>query len=70
MLSCSKCGGYVMQETFYENPDSFCAWKCLNCGKVFVPKQRALEPTVFDTFYYQATHVCSSKPIIKKFLKS
>lgn len=68
-MDCSKCGGYVMQETFFQHPDSFVGWKCLNCGRISMRRERYIADSDFATHYYQANNPPLDKPIIKKYIK-
>lgn len=69
VMDCSKCGGYVIQETFFQRPESFIGWRCLNCGRIMMRIQKSLEQTAFSSHYYQSNNPPLERPIIKKYLK-
>ncbi|MFZ5953694.1 MAG: hypothetical protein ACOYT8_01190 [Candidatus Dependentiae bacterium] len=51
-MKCKRCGGLMVLQSFFDHFLNFDGWKCLNCGKVVLKKDKSIE---FDTFsiYYQ-----------------
>lgn len=52
-MKCQKCNGLMMLQTFFDQCLNFEGWKCLNCGKIVVRKERTAEYDVFSMFYQQ-----------------
>lgn len=52
-MKCSKCNGLMVVQSFFDNFLNFDGWKCLNCGKIMVKKEKSLESDAFSIFYQQ-----------------
>jgi len=52
-MKCPKCTGLLILQTFFDNHLNYQGWKCLNCGKVVIKKERFIEADAFSTFYQQ-----------------
>ena len=52
-MRCPKCSGLMVVQAFFDNFVNSDAWKCLNCGKMILRKENALEFEPFTTFYQQ-----------------
>ena len=52
-MKCRKCSGLMVQQSFFDHFLNFDGWKCLNCGKVVVKKEKSLEFDAFSIFYQQ-----------------
>ena len=52
-MRCPKCTGLMVVQTFFDNFVNADAWKCLNCGKLVVRHENAVELESFTTFYQQ-----------------
>ena len=39
-VECKKCGGLMVLQSFFDHFLNFEGWKCLNCGKVIVRKEK------------------------------
>ncbi len=51
-MECKKCQGLMVLQSFFDHFLNFDGWKCLNCGRIVLKKEKNIE---FDTFsiYYQ-----------------
>lgn len=58
-MKCKKCEGLMVQQSFFDNFLKFEGWKCLNCGKIVVKRDKSLEFDAFTVFYQQQK--CKSK---------
>ena len=52
-MKCKKCGGLLVLQTFFDHSLNFEGWKCLNCGKIFLKKEKTIEYDSFSIFYQQ-----------------
>ncbi len=52
-MKCTKCGGLMVLQSFFDHFLNFEGWKCLNCGKIVVKKEKTLEYDSFSMFYQQ-----------------
>lgn len=52
-MRCVKCDGLMVFQTFFDHFLNFNAWKCVNCGKIVVRKEKTIELDVFRVFYQQ-----------------
>jgi DNA-directed RNA polymerase subunit M/transcription elongation factor TFIIS len=52
-MKCPKCSGLLVLQSFFDNYLNFQGWKCLNCGKVIIKKERNIETDAFSVFYQQ-----------------
>ncbi len=52
-MKCTKCEGLMVFQTFFDHFFNFNAWKCINCGKIVVRKEKAIEFDAFSIFYQQ-----------------
>ena len=52
-MKCPKCAGMMVIQSFFDNFTNSDAWKCLNCGKMILPRERPLEMDSFSLFYQQ-----------------
>jgi len=52
-MKCKKCGGLMVLQSFFDHFLNFDGWKCLNCGKVVLKKEKTLEFDAFSIFYQQ-----------------
>ena len=52
-MKCQKCDGLLVLQTFFDNPLNFEGWKCLNCGKIILKKEKTIEYDSFSLFYQQ-----------------
>ena len=48
-----KCDGLLILQCFFDHFLNFEGWKCLNCGKIVLKKEKVLEPDSFSIFYQQ-----------------
>jgi DNA-directed RNA polymerase subunit RPC12/RpoP len=58
-MKCSKCGGLMVVQSFFDHFLNFDAWKCVNCGKIIANKEKTIEFDAFSIFYQQ--HKTNSK---------
>jgi len=59
-MNCPKCTGLMVVQSFFDNFANSDAWKCLNCGKMVVRKEKSLEMDSFS-IYYQQQKCCTNK---------
>jgi hypothetical protein len=52
-MKCQKCEGLLILQSFFDNPLNFEGWKCLNCGKIVLKKEKPIEYDSFSLFYQQ-----------------
>jgi len=52
-MKCKKCGGLMVLQSFFDHFLNFEGWKCLNCGKIIVRKEKTIEYDSFSIFYQQ-----------------
>ena len=52
-MKCEKCNGIMMLQSFFDHFLKFEGWKCLNCGKMILKKERSIELDSFGLFYQQ-----------------
>lgn len=52
-MKCRKCSGLMIQQSFFDHFLNFEGWKCLNCGKVSLKKEKTLEFDHFGIFLQQ-----------------
>jgi len=52
-MKCKKCDGLMVMQSFFDHFLNFEGWKCLNCGKVVVKKEKTIEYDSFSIFYQQ-----------------
>jgi hypothetical protein len=52
-MKCKKCGGLMVIQSFFDYFLNFEGWKCLNCGKIIVKKEKTIESDAFSIFYQQ-----------------
>jgi len=52
-MKCEKCDGLLVLQTFFDHSLNFEGWKCLNCGKIILKKEKTLEYDSFSLFYQQ-----------------
>lgn len=58
-MKCSKCNGLMVFQTFFDHFLNFNAWKCVNCGKIVVKKEKTIEFDALRTLYQQ--HKCKKQ---------
>jgi hypothetical protein len=51
-MKCEKCGGYVEKQEFFESGLSCQGWKCLNCCKIVMIREKELKHDEFRHFTY------------------
>jgi len=52
-MKCKKCDGLMVLQSFFDHFLNFDGWKCLNCGKIIVKKEKSIEFDAFSIFYQQ-----------------
>lgn len=52
-MKCRKCGGLMVLQSFFDHFLNFDGWKCLNCGRVALRKEKHIENDAFTVFYQQ-----------------
>jgi ssDNA-binding Zn-finger/Zn-ribbon topoisomerase 1 len=52
-MKCKKCGGLMVLQSFFDHFINFDGWKCLNCGRVALRKEKTIEFDAFSLFYQQ-----------------
>lgn len=52
-MKCKKCDGLMVLQSFFDHFLNFEGWKCLNCGKIIVKKEKTIEYDSFSIFYQQ-----------------
>jgi len=52
-MKCKKCDGLLVLQQFFDHFLNYQGWKCLNCGKVIIKKEKSLEADAFSLFYQQ-----------------
>ena len=52
-MQCSKCEGLMVVQSFFDHFFNFDGWKCLNCGRMVVRKEKVIEFDAFSLFYQQ-----------------
>lgn len=52
-MKCKKCNGLMVLQSFFDHFLNFDGWKCLNCGKIEVKKEKTIEFDAFSIFYQQ-----------------
>lgn len=52
-MKCKKCDGLLVLQTFFDQSLNFEGWKCLNCGKIILKKEKRIEYDSFSLFYQQ-----------------
>ncbi len=52
-MNCKKCGGTMVLQSFFDHFLNFEGWKCLNCGKIIIKKEKTIEYDSFSIFYQQ-----------------
>jgi len=52
-MKCKKCDGLMVLQSFFDHFLNFEGWKCLNCGKIIVRKDKTIEYDSFSIFYQQ-----------------
>lgn len=52
-MKCKKCDGLMVLQSFFDHFLNFEGWKCLNCGKIIVKKDKSIEYDSFSIFYQQ-----------------
>jgi hypothetical protein len=53
IMKCKKCGGLMVLQSFFDHFLNFEGWKCLNCGRVALRKEKSIEFDAFSAFYQQ-----------------
>jgi hypothetical protein len=53
VMKCTKCHGLMILQVFFDHFLNYEGWKCLNCGKVIVKKEKSVEFDSFSIFYQQ-----------------
>ena len=53
LMKCKKCDGLMVLQSFFDHFLNFDGWKCLNCGKVILRKDKTIEFDTFSVFYQQ-----------------
>jgi ssDNA-binding Zn-finger/Zn-ribbon topoisomerase 1 len=53
-MKCKKCGGLMVLQAFFDHFLNFDGWKCLNCGKIILRKEKSIEFDAFSVFYQQS----------------
>lgn len=59
VMKCKKCGGLMVLQSFFDHLLNFDGWKCLNCGKIVLKKDKSIEFDTFSIFYQQ--HKCKNR---------
>ena len=49
-MKCKKCDGLMVLQSFFDHFLNFDGWKCLNCGKIIVKKEKSIEFDAFSIF--------------------
>jgi hypothetical protein len=52
-MKCVKCDGLMVLQSFFDHFLNFEGWKCLNCGKIVLKKEKTIEYDSFSVFYQQ-----------------
>ena len=52
-MRCRKCSGLMVQQSFFDHFLNFEGWKCLNCGKITLKKEKVLEYDYFGMYLQQ-----------------
>lgn len=52
-MKCTKCEGLLVLQIFFDHSLNFEGWKCLNCGKIVLKKEKTIEYDSFSMFYQQ-----------------
>ena len=52
-MECRKCSGLMIQQSFHDQFLNFEGWKCLNCGKITLKKEKVLEYDYFGMYLQQ-----------------
>jgi hypothetical protein len=52
-MKCKKCEGTMVLQSFFDHFLNFDGWKCLNCGKIILRKEKNIEFDSFSVFYQQ-----------------
>ena len=52
-MKCNKCDGLMILQSFFDHFLNFEGWKCLNCGRVIVKKEKTIEYDSFSIYYQQ-----------------
>lgn len=50
-MKCSKCSGFMINQTFSNQFLKIEGWKCVNCGKIIEKKENSVKDTSFNLFY-------------------
>ncbi len=53
LMKCKKCDGLMVLQLFFDHFLNFDGWKCLNCGKIILRKDKTIEFDTFSIFYQQ-----------------
>lgn len=52
-MKCKKCDGLMVLQSFFDHFLNFDGWKCLNCGRIILRKDKTIEFDTFSIFYQQ-----------------
>lgn len=52
-MKCDKCQGLMVAQLFFDHFLNFEGWKCLNCGRMIMKKEKTIEYDSFSIFCQQ-----------------